>query len=244
MEPGSYFSQLPRELNIEAVLKLDYSEARDKCLLIGVCDDEKFWQEYVRRHYLIRAKSERLSYSQVAEMAHDILTALFAKQLYPSFRVLPFLFEHYIVDTRSVNRIMHHIDGMFGDHAFISFYSWSDLFYENRVLDRLADDMLRMLALNFPITDQETDIRSHTVSVVHQQYTPFERKFLHVCMEAVTQDTVYLTVNGQQTIPFDIDIMYSIWPDTPIPEVMHSFVEYAQGEISEYGDLVFLKYFD
>lgn len=234
-----FFGLLPADVNAEALLRLPFEEATSKCQLFGICENENFWQRYVAEHYLVTAKSNDLSWRQVATIANDLLSQMFAHQKYPTFRFLPFLFQYVIVDMASVDIAGDTIDNV----ANQSLMSLSFLFsFIHGTVDTAIFRLYEAMNASLPRSHNAADFTNLGSLTYHHILTPFENEFTKQVMERMTRPTVYLTPTGPMTINFDADqqsaIYYIISTDTT-----YSFFNYVANQTSVLRNLIFAQYF-
>jgi hypothetical protein len=235
--------RLPRDLNIKIILELPYSEAKKKCIFFNVCEDENLWRQYVKYNYFIEKKSDKLSWTQVAEMANEILESMFEKNNYPTFRVLPFLFEYFIKGENEIQEILGQIRDNFYNNGFVDINSFSDLYY-GKPADKVADKFGENLFPNLPETSNESDISvgRHNDPNPKRHYTEFEWKCATYITDIITKPINYLAREGLVEIEFDSDSHGAILM-VERPNVMSAFLENLQGQFYDYATIMFIKNF-
>lgn len=236
------FAGLQPELRLEVLLRLPFEEASRQCQLFEACDNEKFWQQYVKQHYFITIKSQSLSWREVANMANDLLSMLFEKDVYPSFRVLPFLFENVFVDARAFHFVFGQWQREGLSQVLIGLPFLRDLSDETI---RIVDQIIMSVHARLPVSNNPNDftVRDEPLNAANfYRLTKFELHYRHEVMKIATTPTTYLIPGGQITVDLDIDHGDMIWP-IDFPAVMSDFIRYTYEQVMIYQQLTFARYF-
>jgi hypothetical protein len=203
------FSKLPREINQKALLNLPYPEAKEKCAEFNVCD-EKFWQKYVDYQYGIKEKFDQLKWSKVAKYAYDIVDELNSHGLYPTFRILPTLFEYVINDKEALNDFYEKFEA--NNEDSLGLYGLADI-AEDGIFGSDDVEEIRILIRDGIGIDPSKAIKKELSKLTDLAKAKRVKKYLQDVMKAALKPTTYLTTKGSIELNVDVDVIFALGGD-------------------------------
>lgn len=199
---SNYISSLPTDIQKQTLYSLPYPDVEKICNRLGICDD-KFWKDYIKNQYFINPIDDRMKYKDIAEDAHEILTRLWKKNIYPSWRVLPFIFEVWL-PTKG-NLPWKDIDELNAD-VILTFIH----FVPDNTIDSLKD---------FPSSEK---FWGKEIAKIPKAFKSDKDKVDYILKECEIP-TAYWTPTGLQDLNFDIDIY----------NILHYFIDFDDDKDKE-----------
>jgi hypothetical protein len=235
------FKRLPKELNIETLLNLPFNEAKEKCELFGLCDDEKFWQRYVERHYYATVKKGKLNWFELADAFNAILEDLWERGLYPDSRI--FQFFGIFGRNKDLKALDDANDALYTkNREFLGILDFADLMNDkDKLIKTLKEELLPKLP--HPENPYDVDIQFDIAQIINiiYNYNAFEEKYAAYVMRQLDKPTLYLTPKGPIQIDFNKDVALLLqYEQNPITKPLNNTLESA---LDSMGLLLYLKTF-
>ena len=223
---------LPAELIFDIYLHLKPSDLLAMCRYnIELCDRDDLWRYYIRRKYFINNVPDNMSAQETALLAERILTKMFVKHLYPTYRVLDVI----------INKFTElYID------KFIDIFLVDQLVRCNSFKDvRDPDKIITFPNIIFTLPSgnpQASDNRKFGSNIILNK---FEKEYIRQILEHTTRPTLYLVPNGTVTLNYDADIVgyLTIWA-TPLRNDLESLHDWLYNELFKRHEKIFIfQYF-
>lgn len=169
----------------------------------NLCNNNEFWRRYIEKNYYINIDKNT---KEIAYQANKVLIYLFSRNVYPSFRVLPFIFEHLLSVLGDNNRpltLRIILDSIVVENTLLSMnvvgnglskvLSGEQLEITERYYNGIRSDIISNISED-PIL---SNLKQFTFT------TKQEQQFFMDCSDFVLQPTVYLTSEGHVNIDID-----------------------------------------
>lgn len=183
---ANYISKLPGDIQRQTFYSLPYPDVKNICRKLNICDD-KFWGNYIQNYYFINPKNTDLPGWQIADMAHDYLLQFWQKNIYPSWRVLPFIFEVLIPNGKKINI------QSFPDNKILPFFQ----LLSGRNVEDLTSTDRGLIFWEKEISETVKSFKNKIDTINHT-------------LKETEKPTNYWTPDGLKDLNFDIDIYYTI----------------------------------
>lgn len=186
----NYISSLPSDIQKQTLYSLPYPDAEKNCSCLDICDD-KFWRNYIKNQYFINPDNVNMPFKDVAKYAYDILLKFWNKNSYPSWRVLPFIFEVWEPTKKTLPLKL--ID-KFSDDGIAPF----SIFVPGAKIDKLKAD--------FPLTE-----RFWGKEIEKAEFNfKTDNEIIDYMLKECESPTAYWTPSGLQDLNFDIDKYFTL----------------------------------
>lgn len=211
------------ELWFEVLLNLPYDEViktseLDKRIR-NLCNNE-FWQKYIQKHYFITRKTNNNN-KGIAFYANKLLKDFYSRNLYPSFRVLSFIFECLFNEILTLDDITEIISKC--KNKFLS-------------LEDITNNLTK-----FKKRNSKRLYKSISMEISNKLSKPGQGKeFFIESIDIILQPTIYLTPDGQIDINFDIDKFDIIHEKYSKFEISKETLDY----FGNYGKILISQIFD
>ena len=141
------------------------------------------------KYYVVRYPAGE-SVFDVLHFVEGVLERMFARKLYPTYRLMQFILDH--VSIHRIAEVLEHIDSFAVQNLFPVGY-----------MSELIDDVVWNPNENVPTPPKDENF--HEPCGFHVLTTPAVNKHLHEVMVYICQSTIYMTPNGPLSIDYDVD---------------------------------------
>lgn len=196
---SNYLNVLPSDIQRQTLFSLDYPDVLNVCDNNSSLCSNKFWVDYIKNHYFIDSRYINLSAQEVAKLSHDILLEFWKKNLYPSWRVLPFIFEVALIDDAPLSAIINRIRTIEEKDTIYSFVAFIK-YRINELIDANNSKILRFWSKEWNlIKDLPTD----------------KKELLNYVLATVKIPTLYWSPQGLKELNFDLDLFDTFYNRLP-----------------------------
>jgi len=223
----------PVEIITNLIINLSPQDIISYCqtnkVLNRLCNDEYFWEQYIKQRYFIDQIPTDKTYKETAFLADKILNELFNKELYPSYRVLSF-----IINNMEVEQILEDINGL----------------TDQQIIDTTSFESIGRIKYQKAISKIFPTITLPPVSgfawlggaqFTHVVLNSNEKNFYHTFLRYVMVPTIYLTPKGPLILNLDADLAGYLL-NTEVISVADSMFDFVLYDMDYYKRILFMRY--